>query len=88
VEQKLANPWGLMDMHGNVSEWCQDWYGDYAGGSVTDPQGPDTGSNRVLRGGSLLDDADGCRSAQRDSRDPADSGNYIGFRVVLAPIQP
>ena len=87
VEQKLANPWGLMDMHGNVAEWCQDCDGTYPGGSVTDPQGPGTGLFRVYRGGSWLYGGY-CRSAFRDSNYPSGAYSDVGFRVVLAPVQP
>jgi formylglycine-generating enzyme required for sulfatase activity len=85
VEQKLGNPWGLMDMHGNVVEWVHDWFGTYPGGSVTDPQGPASGLPRVVRGGSWTDFAKNCRSAQRDSHTPTDTIDFIGFRAVLAP---
>ena len=84
VGLKLPNPWGLCDMAGNEWEWCQDWYGSYPGGSTTDPQGLDSGTQRVLRGGSWFNAANYCRSAQRNSGNPAGSNTNIGFRVVLA----
>jgi formylglycine-generating enzyme required for sulfatase activity len=84
VGQKLANPWGLHDMHGNVWEWCQDWLGAYPGRSAIDPQGPASGGDHVLRGGCANSMARLCRSADRcDSR--PDFGESFGFRVVLTP---
>ena len=93
VGQKLPNPWGLYDMHGNVFEWCQDWFGLYPGGIALDQQGPATGLNRVVRGGSWyywIVNTFYCRSAGRRYLYPDDWGNsgLIGFRVVLAPGQP
>jgi formylglycine-generating enzyme required for sulfatase activity len=84
VGQKLPNPWGLYDMHGNVWEWCQDWFAEYPGGIALDPQGPAAGSPRVKRGG-WDGDAGYCRSAYRDDHDPGKGRGYIGFRVLLAP---
>lgn len=80
------NPWGLYDMHGNVYEWCQDWYdSDYPGGHVTDPEGPSSGDYRVLRGGSWGDDAGYCRSANRGNYSPGGRNDDIGFRLVRLP---
>ena len=83
VGQKQANAWGFYDMHGNVWEWCEDWFGDY-GSATTDPTGPTSGEKRVLRGGSWLNFARLCRSAYR-SRVNLDwrIRNY-GFRLCCS----
>ena len=82
VGMKKPNAWGLYDMHGNVFEWCQDKYGDYPSGSITDPAGSLKGSDRIYRGGSWFSYSELCRSACR-RRSGSDYGNYCtGFRCV------
>jgi formylglycine-generating enzyme required for sulfatase activity len=78
-----ANPWGLHDMHGNVSQWCQDWFVDYPKNDVTDPQGPEQGKLRVLRGGNWSNYPSYCRSAFRLGNVPISRNRYTGLRVCL-----
>ena len=87
VGGKQPNGWGLYDMHGNVMEWCQDWYGDYPSRSTTDPTGATSGSDRVFRGGGWLLIARYCRSADRNGFTPVSRSDRLGFRVLRSSIK-
>ena len=85
VGTKTANELGIYDMSGNMWEWCSDRYGDYSAGAQTNPQGPSSGSRRVLRGGSWDDYASCCRVSYRDYYGPGGSSIHSGLRLVLVP---
>ena len=85
LDKYPGNSWGFHDMHGNVFEWCADWYGAYPTGAVGDPVGPAVGSARVRRGGSWSHTASSARSAIRNWNGPAYSSINLGFRLSLRP---
>jgi formylglycine-generating enzyme required for sulfatase activity len=84
VGLKRANAWNFHDMHGNVWEWCDDWYGSYSTGAVVDPKGPSFGSCKVLRGGSWDYWGVDCQSFTRNSFRPSEVHDYVGFRLVYS----
>ncbi|MCG2661069.1 MAG: SUMF1/EgtB/PvdO family nonheme iron enzyme [Kiritimatiellae bacterium] len=92
VGRKQPNAWGLYDMHGNVREWCADWYAEYEPVAVRDPRGMNSGNERVLRSGDFTFSPKNCRSSTRFRAGPTNPGQQatgfgsgFGFRIVLHP---
>ena len=88
VGQKAPNAWGLHDMHGNLWEWCSDWFGQYPQGDLIDPAGSAEGEFKVFRGGGWYHEGPYSMVHNRFMMKPGMAINFVGFRVMLAASEP
>jgi len=86
VGQKHPNAWGLHDTHGNVWEWCHDWFEPYPAMPLTDPVGPATSKYKLFKGGGWNQDADYARASSRFMMSPSNGIHFVGIRLVLGPV--